>query len=223
MRTFEEFKERELYNLDSLKNKCIAELKEGGLKDVQEKVKKEIVQDCQTYIDHIDEVATIKIGDVTNSLIRAIQTAYKWQTHDYWTDFENFIDNNVIGLTSDGKMKSGLYYGQIQCYELGAGINDLLCFKGRDPMDEKTCDLFRQYVNNNFGTHIPMSEEIEQALRDLREAELSEDPVAKDKAFIHFREVQRDAGNLIGSGKYFILETDQKYQDAKTRCSGRSI
>lgn len=183
-----------------------------------------IIQKSQSYIENIEEVAAIEIGAETNSLIEAIQTAYQRNSTEYWQNFEKFIDEYVLGLTSEGKLKSGFYLGQNQCLSLGiTSVNDLLCFKGRDPMKAETCDLFRQFVNNNYGTNIPMSGVEQQAKQDYEAVASGKDEIAKAQAFIHLKEVQRDSGKLKNGGFYYILSSDKNYQDAKTICAGRSL
>lgn len=223
MRTFEEIKETEKNTLMRLMQKSMQELEKGGLKDFEEQAAKQTIQESQRNIENIDELTTIEIGAVTNSLIKAIQTAYSFHSTDYWSDFERFIDKYVSGLTPEGNQKNGPYFAQSECYELGVGINELLCFKGKDPMSGETGDLFRQIINTNYGTNIPMSGIEQQALQDFNAVAFGDDEIAKAKAFVHLREVQRDSGKLRnGLGSYHLLATDQDYQDAKAICAGKA-
>lgn len=224
MRTFEEIKETEKYTCIRTMQKAMQELEKGGLKKFEEEANKQVIQNCQSKIENIDEVTTIEIGAVTNSLIESMQTAYSYHLTDYWSDFEKFIDKYVLGLTPDGKLKDGPYFAKSQCYDLGVGINELLCFKGKDPMSGKTGDLFRQIINTNYGTNIPMSGIEEQALQDYNAVAFGDDEIAKAKAFVHLREIQRDSGSLRnGLGNYHLLANDQAYQDAKAICAGKTL
>lgn len=66
----------------------------------------------------------------------------------------------------------------------------LLCFKGHDPMSDETGELFRQAINDNYGTNIPMSGVERQALKDYKIVEYGNDEIAKTQAFIHLKEIQ---------------------------------
>ena len=220
MRTFEEIQERMIASRNSIMQRAMQDLEKGGLKDWEERAAYITIQECQSNIENIGEVTTIEIGAETNSLIKAIQTAYRFHLTDYWQNFERFIDNYVSGLTPDGERRNGAYFGQSQCLELGVGINELLCFKGRDPMNSETGDLFRQIVNANCGTNIPMSGVEQQALQEYESVAFGDDEIAKAQALIHLKEVQRDSGTLRNGGTYYTLATDQNYQDAKAICTG---
>lgn len=223
MRTFEEIQEMIKSHKTELIQRNMQKLAKGGLMDFEERAAKELIQKCQSYIENIEEVTTIEIGVETNSLITAIQNAYKIHLFDYWHNFEKFIDEYVTGLTSNGNLKNGTYFGQRQCYTLGVGIKELMCFKGHDPMSSETCDLFRQIVNANYGTNIPMSGVEQQALQDFESVAFKDDEMAEAQALIHLKEVQRDSGTLRNGGTYYILATDQNYQDAKAMCMGRNL
>lgn len=223
MRTFEEIKKNELYRQNSLISRCSERLNEGGLRDFEERAMTMVIDDSQSYIDNIDEVAKIKIGATTNSLIKAIQTAYKIHLNEYWQDFEGFVDEHVVGMTPDGKLKNGIYFGQSECLTLGIGVDDLSCFKGCNPMSDEVCDVFRRSINDNYGTNIPMAGVEEAALQEYEEVAFTGDEEAKDNAFTHLKEVQRDSGTLMNGGTYYLLATNQQYQEAKDRCAGRVI
>lgn len=223
MKTFEEIKESMKSNKIFIMQRAMQDLKNGGLRDFEEKAAKMTIQDCQSYIENIEEVATIEIGAETNSLIEAIQTAYKFHLTDYWQNFERFIDEYVLGLTPNGEPKNVAYFGKSQCLKLGVGISDLLCFKGRSPMSSEACDLFKQIVNGNYGTNIPMSGVEQQALQDYEAVAFGDDEIAKAQAFIHLKEIQRDSGALRNGGTYYILAANQAYQDAKAMFTGRNL
>lgn len=223
MKTFEEIQESIKATEVSIMQRAMQTLEESGLEDYEERAANITIQECQSNIENIEEVATIEIGAETNALIKSIQTAYQFHLVDYWQDFERFVDKYVTGLTPDGKFKSGAYFGQSQCLTLGVGINELICFKGRNPMSGETEDLFRQIVNSNCGTNIPMSGVAQQALQDYESVAFGDDEMAKAQAFIHLKEVQRDSGLLRNGRSYYTLATDQNYQDAKAICTGRNL
>ena len=223
MKTFGELKESGKANIIAIMQRAMQKLEKGDLRLNDETVQNMIIQECQSNIKNIDEVTTIEIGAQTNLLIKAIQTAYQCHLNDYWQNFERFINDYVTGLTPDGKPKNGLYFGQDQCLMLGVGINELLCFKGRSPMDSESGDLFRQIVNANFGTNIPMSGVVQQAIQDYEAVAFGDDEIAKAQAFTHLKEVQRDSGLLKNGGIYYTLATDQIYQDAKAICTGKKL
>ncbi len=198
-------------------------LEKSELKDHEKKGLEMALQNYQNNLDNIDEVTTIEIGAATNSLIKGIQTAYSFHLPEYWRNFEEFVDKYVTGLTSDGNLKNGSYFGKQQCYELGLSKSDLLCFKGNNPMNTNPGDIFRQNINVNYGTNIPMSGIEQQALQEYESAVFSGDDVAKDQAMIKYKEIQRDAGSLKIGPEYHPLATDQNYQEAINRVSGRTF
>lgn len=224
MKTFEEKKEGILQSKKALIHRCSQELKNKGLKDFEKKALNMVIRDSQIYLDNIDEVTTINIGATTNSVINSIQTAYKHHLVDYWQDFKSFADKYIVGMTEDGNFKRGSFFAQHECYSLGIGIKELAtCFEGRDPMKAEAGNLFRQLINANYGTNIPMEGVEQQALNDYGAVAFGSDPVAKDKAFVHLKEVQRDAGSLQNGGDYYLLVTNNEYQEAKTRLAGKKL
>ena len=223
MKTFDEVKAFVKAAQSTTMESAIEKLKNDDLKDFEERAYNSVVQNCQKNIENIEEVTTIEIGATTNSLIRSIQKAYQFHLEDYYQNFEGFIDDYVVGIAPDGSLKNGAYFGQAQCFELGIGVNELLCFKGRNPMLDETGDLFRQTINANYGTNIPMASDAKQALQKYEAVAFGDDEEAKDQVFIHLKEVQRDSGILRNGGEYYILANDQAYQEAIERCSERSI
>lgn len=210
-------------NRESIIQTTKQELERTDLKDYEREALKRTIQECQSNIENIEEVTTIEIGATTNDLIDAIQKEYQANTGEYGELFERFINSRITGLTPDGKHKEGLYIGQSACLELGINDQDLMCLKGQIPVEGKTEDIIRQLVNANYGTNIPLSGVVEQAQRDYDSVKYREDEVAKAKALMHLKEVQRDAGILRNGGAYYTLTTDQTYQDAKAICSGKTL
>lgn len=49
------------------------------------------------------------------------------------------------------------------------------------------------------------------------------DEIAKDEAYVRLAEVQRDSGKLKNGTDYYLLATNQQYQEAKARCSRKSL
>ena len=90
-------------------------------------------------------------------------------------------------------------------------------------MSDETCDFFRQFVNSKCGTNIPMSGTLEQAKKEYEEALMNGDEIAKDEAYVRLAEVQRDSGKLKNGADYYLLATNQQYQEAKARCSSKSL
>lgn len=223
MRTFEELQEIIKANKISTLQRAKQALDKGDLEYFEKQTTNKIIQNCQSNIENIEEVTTIEIGAETNSLIKAIQDAYKIHLEEYWQDFERFAEEYVTGLTPDGKRKDGAYFGQSQCLELGIGIDELSCFKGHDPMKGETGDLFKQVINTNYGTNIPMNGVEQQALEDYRTVAFGDDKTTKAQAFIHLREIQRDSGSLRNGVIYYTLATDKKYQEAKAICSEKKL
>ena len=92
-------------------------------------------------------------------------------------------------------------------------MGDLLCMKGFNPIIDEVDNIFRQYVNNNLGTNIPMAEEVRQA-----EAEWNKVPYDdNDKEFVHLCEVFHSAGvyHDFYFSDYMILSINEEYLQAK--------
>ena len=209
MKTFDELKAEELKNYTYHINRMNNELTQGGLKDHEVETNKTVIGNFQTYVDNIDEVVTIDIGAGVNGLIDDIQKQYKAHVSYYWASFEKFVDEYL----------SKNYYYNL----LGMNINDLLGFEGRDPMNDETCDFFRQFANSKCGTNIPMAGTLEQAEKEYAEAYMSGDETAIDETYVHFAEVQRDSGKLKNGSDYNLLAVNQQYQEAKARCSEKNL
>lgn len=223
MKTFEEIKENIKKSEISLMQQTMQKLEQGGLMDYEKASANMIIRECQSVIENIDEAATIEIGAQTNSLIKSIGLAYTAHLNEYWQNFEEFINKYVLGLTPDGEKIPGTYLGQSQCLELGVGIKELSCFKGISPTSKEAGDLFRNVINANYGTNIPMSGIEEQALQNYNAVASGNDEIAKAQAYVHLMEVKRDSGALMNGGSYFLLATNQDYQNAKAMCTGRKL
>lgn len=223
MKTYAEIKDLELKNLYSKMAQATKRLEEGNYNgNHQQKGEEMIIKDYSTYIDNIDEVVAFKIGQATNSLIKGFQEAYKAYNNEYFKNFSDFVDKYIRGIAPDGTMKNGMFYCQSECYFLGIGINELLCFKENDPLQEETGDLLRTIVNANYGTKIPMASEVKQAETELANIAFSENKYSADEydvAFIRAKEIQFNSGNkgLNVLSPECLLATDEAYQRAIAR------
>lgn len=218
MKTFDEIKESFKKQQEDLMAEASTEVLRGGLEAPVERMLRSVAQDCENNIANIDEYTAIQIGAMTNYLILVIQRAYPLYAKGHHKNFEKFFEEHISGITKDGKLKEGKYLGQSQCASLGINTEDVSCFKDIYPtMSNKACDLFRQLVNANFGTNIPMSGIVERASEDYESVRSNEnvDRTTKDQAYMHLREAQRDSGYIRT-----ILATDREYQEAKARCTG---
>lgn len=220
MKTFEEIKDRTLAEYTSMRYRTedrttLTPLeKEGCLRTIDE------------HIDNIDEVTTILIGSHANRIIHSIQEAYNKHLNDYFNNFERFLEEHITGFSpyDDKPSCTPTYDGaQISCLYLSIGNADLAWFKGHSPFEPEVCDLFRQHINNAYGTNIPMSGVLEQAKQDYDEVCYSGDQTAKDKTFVHWMEARRDSGDLLNGGTCYLLATNQEYQEAKARCAEKTI
>ena len=211
MRTFEEFKSSILRAKHNLMSRCQYEIKAGRLDDDEERVRRMVIRNRQLYIDNIDEVTTINIGATTNSLIRTIQKAYQQHSTDYLENFERFATEYIVGIIDNGEIKrqSQFVNSSGNCNKLGIGVDELAtCFKGKSPMDNESGDFFRQLINLNYGTNIPMAGVQEQLLKDWKTSvyyESGSDQKTKDTAFVKLREAQRESGLLQNGGDYYLL------------------
>ena len=223
MRTFNEVKELEFRNQCLIMERMRLKLKTGELHNTEVIGAKGLLQKSENNINNMDEVTRIKIGAATNSLISAIQRVYKYRAIDYNNQFERFMSEYIIGVTPDefigSVYKSNRFIEQSDCYILGITLEDLMIFKGRNPLSTSICDDFRNLVNINFGTSIPMAGVEEQAFNDYLDANVEE----TNKAFVHLRELQRDSGTLYFGGSYHLLAADKEYQIAKARCAESNI
>lgn len=225
MRTFKEVKEAMIKDRINTISHNERELENDNLMNYQKDELREKIKKCRTELDNIDEVTTIEIGAATNSLIETIQRVSQICSFTgHLKDFDEFIKTYILGITSDGRRRGGVYLGLDSCLILGININDLSCFKEFDSVrDSRAGDRFREYVNTNCGTNIPMSGVLKKALDDYEEAvDGNYDEFVIAKALMHLKETQRDSGNLKLGEKYYILATDLEYQAAKAKCKGRN-
>ena len=223
MKTFENFKAETLATQERIKNNFASKLNTEGLTDNYARAWTMGFKEYENNIKNIDELAVIKLGSTTNGLISAIRRNYKNHFSEYWDTFENFINNYIIGKTQDGQIIPGSDASAVDaCRELGITLEDLMCFKGHDPLSDEMCDAFRQYININFGSNIPLSSVERKAEENYFSLPYNADEAEKDKAYLHFKEIQRDSGQLCKYGNYYFLADNKCYQDAKARCAERN-
>ena len=149
--------------------------------------------------------------------------------HKYYENFDSLFREKMFAL--DDNMRpiefnkwAGNCIGRVhnQIDRLGIKFEDLLCFKGNPNLAEAG-DLFRDSVNQNFGTTIPMTGELEVAEQAYSETDF--DSVEHAEAYVKYCEMKRDAGCLMIDSAvdfYGTLSADQKYLDAKELCGSRS-
>ena len=219
MKSFEEIKAGVRMNIEAILQRYESKIA-GGLTDSTEAaIANNVIKNCQTYLDNLNEIALIEIGFVTNSLIQAIQTAYNIHLQEYNQDIDGFMNRYITGFTPDGKPRPGSFLGQSQCLQLGISVAELSsCFRGISPMNNESGNKLRQMVNVSCNTKIPTKEELDQARREYESA-LRDEEEKRNKALMHFREMQRDAGLLRNGGMYYPLTVDPIYQEAKKKVS----
>jgi hypothetical protein len=222
MKTFNDIQESVRANIISTMSDSSRKLQGESFNQANGAVAQMVVETCQGELANIDEVTTIEIGSLTNSLIGAVKKGYEFHSAEYWRDFEGFCDKYIVGLTADGGLKEGQFLGQAQCAILGIGVHDLSCLKGSNPGSEDFGDSLRQEINQSMGTNIPMASDVRQAQEDYVSVCYGQDDVAKAQAFTHLKEVKRDAGEARNGGIYYPLATDRDYQAAKAMVSGRT-
>lgn len=212
MKTFEEIQEGiKTVRISSIKE-AMEELEKSNLDVYARSAKNRAIEEYKRDIDNIEEIAIIEIGASANNFIRGMQTAYQAHPNDYSQNFEKFIDDYVLS--------GGLL--QKERGTLGIGKDELLCFKDRNPMSNETGDLFRQIVNANFGTNIPMSNDEQEALQAYENVD-RKDKLATAEAFVHLKEIERDSGALKTGESYYPLVSDELYQEAKAICQREAV
>ena len=212
MKTFEELQEGIKTERISLIKDTMEGLEKSNLDVYTRGAMNRAIEEYKRDIDNIEEIAIIDIGAAANTFIRGMQTVYQAHSNDYFQNFEKFIDDYVIGgdLLTEARLT------------LGVDRDELLCFKGRNPMSNETGDLFRKIVNANFGTNIPMSNDEQEALQAYENVDRN-DKFAAAEAFVRFKEIERDSGALKVGGHYYPLVSDEKYQEAKDICQKKSL
>ena len=139
-------------------------------------------------------------------------------------NFENFIDKYVLEVSQGNHRRPKMMMSCAEAsHNLGIKYEDIQCFKDQDPRKDEAADIFKQIINDNYGTNIPMSEVRNQAYDDYEKVALSGDKVSEANALIHLKEIQRDDGALKNGLIYYTLATDEDYQEAKRICSVNQV
>lgn len=225
MKTFEGFKADALELEEHTRDYVAGLLSKEGLKENEIRGYTQALNDQKNKIKNIDELAVIKLGATTNNLIDVIKQEYRRHITEYWGSFEKFITDYIIGKTPDGHTKPGSNAaGREDCEILGITLEDLMCFKGHDPLSDEMCDAFRQYININFGSNIPLSSAVKKVQEDYDAVLFEADSAAKDEIYVRFQEIARDSGaKKSDSVTYHFLADNKYYQAAKARCAERNI
>lgn len=179
-------------------------------------------------IENSEESTKIEIGKDTNDIIEEMYFLRDRYLREYYENFDSLIREKMFAL--DDSMRPIEYnqwftnrIGRVhsQICRLGIKFEDLLCFKGRANLSEAG-DLFRDSVNRNFGTTIPMAGELEAVEQAYREADIGSYEEAE--AYVKYCEMKRDTGLMVQSAVdfYDTLNSDQQYLDAKELCGSRS-
>ena len=195
MKTFEELKEELASEISHVLGNVMYEMHIGNNSDSKKTSLIMSAQNLQNYLDFIDEVTTIEIGADTNALIK------------------NF-DNSVIDF------RSGPF--GVLMNKLGLTSQDLECFRN-NILANGTADNFRQHINANFGTNIPLSGVLEKLLENYNKALQSGNDLEIAQAFVNLREAQRDAGVLSNGGVFNLLAYDKEYQHAKELSASKTL
>lgn len=207
MKTFEEIKKIVVDSESQCLRVTNAMIEKARLENdkLLEAAGKRSIEAIHTSLDNIDECTAIYIGSCTNHLIESIKEAHDIYTLEYYKDFDAFLKKYILSNSN--------------CIALGVGIKELQCFKECDPNKDEPGDLFRQIVNLNYGTNIPMAAD----LGYVKQEELATSE--NDKDLVYGKEILRDAGDerVYRNGLFYPLAVDQEYQEAKARISGKTI
>lgn len=234
MRTFEEVQDDIVVEL--LNNISSAEdrINSGKINSNVIHYTRDYCKKWENAIENSEEATKGKIGTCTNDIIKEMQKLYKDDMRSYFQNFDSLISRKLLALDNSGNRVNLKNWGKVfgeerdigrvfrQASYLGIEFKDLLCFKGRDPYSAEACDSFKNLINQNFGTTIPMTGEVKMAEEAYDSIPVT-DSYAKAEAFIKMKEMERDEGGYsIANSVCTILSTDQAYLDAKALCGGRS-
>ena len=175
----------------------------GFVKTTPEKIiAQSILHSSEDVLDNIEDATIIEIGYLTNTILKQIENKFNQDSNSYYLDFECFITSLI---DNSNAIKTGL----------GLSLEDFTCFKGKLPTDPLVQDLFKQNINNQFKTNIPLNEEV-QKTREAWQSAPDDDEYAKALAFINLRDMQKNNGNLkTGPSTYVFLTNNPAYQKAK--------
>lgn len=227
MRTFEDVEKNIVARLSDRIKEKEQEINSGDLTSDAIYWNEEFCKQWASGIENSEESAKIEIGKDTNDIIKEMQFLQDRYLHEYYGNFDSLIREKMFALDNnmrpiDFNKWAGNCIGRVydQITRLGIKFEDLLCFKGNPNLAEAG-DLFRDSVNQNFGTTIPMTGELEAAKQAYYEADVGS--YEKAEAYVKCCEMKRDAGLMIDNiDRYFTLNANQKYLDAKELCGSRS-
>lgn len=235
MRTFEEVQDGIVYELLNKISSTENRINSGEVDSNAIPPTRDYCKKLENAIENSEEATKEKIGKCTNDIIREMQRLCEEDMHSYFQDFDSLISRKLLTLDDSGNRVKPANWGEVfygesgigrmsdQVSDLGIEFKDLLCFKGRDPHSAEACDSFKNLVNQNFGTTIPMTGEVEMAKKAYKSIP-GTDSYAKAEAFIKMKEMARDDGGgcNLDNDTYTILSTNQAYLDAKALCGGRN-
>ena len=227
MRTFEDVEKNIVARLSDRIKEKEQEINSGKLDSGVAYWNNEFCKQWASGIENSEESAKIEIVKDTNDIIKEMQFLQDRYLHEYYGNFDSLIREKMFALDNnmrpiETKKWAENHIGRVhdQIDRLGIKFEDLLCFKGNPNLAEAG-DLFRDSVNKNFGTTIPMTGELEAAEQTYKETSFGSDENAE--AYVKCCEMKRDAGLMVDNiDRYFTLNADQKYLDAKELCGSRS-
>ena len=234
MRTFEEVQDGIVYELLNKISSTENRINSGEVDSNAIPPTRDYCKKWKNAIENSEEATKGKIGTCTNDIIKEMQKLCEEDMHSYFQNFDSLISRKLLTLDNFGNCVNPENWNKVfgeergigrvsrQVSSLGIEFKDLLCFKGRDPHSAEACDSFKNLVNQNFGTTIPMTGEVKMA-KEAYDSIPVTDSYAKAEAFIRMKEMERDEdGYSMTNDLCTILSTNQAYLDAKALCGGRN-
>lgn len=211
MRTFEEVKDNLKSQISAILKATIGEIEYDKMYNKKQYEKDQTtkiigVQKMQSYLDNIDEVTIIRIGNDVNRIIEQFQNTIKTNPLN--------IYNNFYSTVQSWYMYSPIV---LELHELDLKLSDFECFRTMNYTE--AVNKFIELMNVNFGTNIPLPGAVDEALNEYYE---KTDEQEKAQAFMRLRELQRDSGLLEHAGDFTLLNNDKAYQQAKEICSSKT-
>ncbi len=211
MRTFEEVKDNLKSQISAILKVTIGEIEYDKMYNKKQYEKDQTtkiigVQKMQSYLDNIDEVTIIRIGNDVNRIIEQFQNTIKTNPLN--------IYNNFYSTVQSWYMYSPIV---LELHELDLKLSDFECFRTMNYTE--AVNKFIELMNVNFGTNIPLPGAVDEALNEYYE---KTDEHEKAQAFMRLRELQRDSGLLEHAGDFTLLNNDKAYQQAKEICSSKT-
>ena len=155
---------------------------------------KKWVEYYEYCLNHLDEIVPSAIAYRANQVLELFKNEYERSYKNVGNWFIGMIyrrgSRNILtlpGFTFDD------YYS---------------VFNGNDPTLPVTRDNFIKLVNQKYGINMPLTAEVEEAMREF-------DNVPSDENYCHRAEIMRDAG-LLSCSDVFL---DDNYLERKKKCS----